>query len=287
MIVEKAEEKDYREICDLFLLNRNTLMADRLPPWNRFRIVRQHGRVEAAAGVDDYSKRLMELRGPALRPGLAYEPFAGPLVLACEQDAIELGAFQLLTITDREQFFNERGYTVHFREKLALFRKINGGRLLSYELYLIDQNRFGEIKIRQGEEADRRAIQELIALYPEQLIQDFLPEPERFLVADAGNRLAGCIGFEKYSWLGECRSFAVHPDFRCGHGIGRRLLAHCIAWAFQEGVYELLAVTTADQGAKSHQLFLEFGFGTFSGGQSALVKVLGHQGGVLITTKAL
>lgn len=67
---------------------------------------------------------------------------------------------------------------------------------------------------------------------------------DNFLVARAdANRIVGCIGLERYDELGLLRSAAVLPSYR-GQGIGGRLTQTLLDLAAQEGIGEMVLLTT-------------------------------------------
>jgi len=124
------------------------------------------------------------------------------------------------------------------------------------------------MEIRQATAEDFSAIQNLIAQYPEQLVQDHLPEPGEFFVA-IDNNIVGCCALEVYSQrLAEIRSLAVAKEFQ-GKGIAIALIGRCLEAAKAKGVYEVLTITSADS------LFEKHGFGAFKNEKYALIKVLG------------
>lgn len=71
-----------------------------------------------------------------------------------------------------------------------------------------------QVKIRSARKADMPAIRRLIALYPERLVQDKLPLPRHFLVAEVNGRIVSCAAIEL---IAELRSVATHPDYTGNH----------------------------------------------------------------------
>ena len=126
------------------------------------------------------------------------------------------------------------------------------------------------MNIRQASAEDFPSIKELIAQYPEVLVQDHLPDAEEFFVAEEGGVIVGCCALEIYSQrLSEVRSLAVAKEHH-GKGIGTALIERCLEEAEKKGVYEVLTITSA------LPLFEKHGFGTFKGEKYALIKVLGN-----------
>ena len=123
--------------------------------------------------------------------------------------------------------------------------------------------------IRKAEPADWPAILTLIRSFPEQLVQDHLPEPHEFFVAEEDGTIVGCCALEIYSQrLAEIRSLAVHADHQ-GKGIASALVDACVAWAQEKQVYEVLSITGTPAFFEKH------GFGTFHNEKYALIKILG------------
>ena len=122
--------------------------------------------------------------------------------------------------------------------------------------------------IRQANAEDFPSIKALIAQYPEVLVQDHLPDPEEFFVAEENGTIVGCCALEVYSQrLAEVRSLTVAKEHQ-GKGIGTALIAMCLNAAKERGVYEVLTITSA------LPLFEKHGFGTFKNEKYALIKVL-------------
>jgi amino-acid N-acetyltransferase len=65
-------------------------------------------------------------------------------------------------------------------------------------------------------------------------------------VAVSGGRVVGFAALEVYSRkLAELRSLCVAPEMQ-GRGIGRRLVARCLALARERAVFEVMAITSQD-----------------------------------------
>ena len=89
--------------------------------------------------------------------------------------------------------------------------------------------------IRKATDADRENIFSLVRQYPDVLVQDHLPEPEEFFVAEEGGQIVGCCALEVYSKrLAEIRSLAVIKKHQ-GEGIGTALIEHCLQEAETKG----------------------------------------------------
>lgn len=65
-------------------------------------------------------------------------------------------------------------------------------------------------------------------------------------IAEQGETLVGCAALEVYSpKLAEVRSLAVSPTVQ-GKGVGRQLVAACVALARERGVFEVMAITSSE-----------------------------------------
>ena len=74
---------------------------------------------------------------------------------------------------------------------------------------------------------------------------------DTFFVARLGGQLVGCAALEIYSKkLCEIRSLAVDPKAQ-GLGIGKGLVTACVELAAREGVYEIMAISSAEDFFKS------------------------------------
>ncbi len=123
-------------------------------------------------------------------------------------------------------------------------------------------------KIRSARDLDARAIRKLIRLYPDRLVQDYVPATKFFFVAEADKQIVGCCALEIYSKkIAEIRSVAVHPDHQ-GQGIATALVAACLERAKKRKIKEILAITGAVK------LFEKSGFSTLQHEKYAMLKVL-------------
>lgn len=74
---------------------------------------------------------------------------------------------------------------------------------------------------------------------------------ETFFIARLDGKIVGCAALEIYSQkLCEIRSLAVDPGAQ-GLGIGKGLVAACVDLAACEGVYEIMAISSAEEFFKS------------------------------------
>lgn len=121
---------------------------------------------------------------------------------------------------------------------------------------------------RKATEADFPAIQALIQMFPDTLMQEHLPRPDEFFVAVENEETVACCALEVYSQrMAEVRSLVVLPSHQ-GKGIATKLVEKCLEEAKALGVYEVLTITGATG------LFAKHGFDTFKKEKFALIKIL-------------
>jgi N-acetylglutamate synthase-like GNAT family acetyltransferase len=82
------------------------------------------------------------------------------------------------------------------------------------------------------------------------VLQRTLNELEELLagafVAEVAGKVVGFVALEIYSRkLAEIRSLAVAAEFQ-GRGVGKRLVEACVDRARQEGVLEVMAITSSE-----------------------------------------
>ena len=107
-------------------------------------------------------------------------------------------------------------------------------------------------------------IRKLIALYPDQLVQNEIPRIPSFFVAVYDGEIVGCCALQVYSRrLAEVRSLAVEPEFG-GRGIASRLVEACRKRGRERRVRQLFAVTSEPE------FFERRGFTVHSGWKTAL-----------------
>ncbi len=124
------------------------------------------------------------------------------------------------------------------------------------------------VRIRSARVSDARAIRKLIRLYPDRLVQDYIPATKFFFVAEVGKHIVGCCALEIYSKkIAEIRSLSVHSDFQ-GQGIATALVSACVERANKKKIKEVLAITGAVK------LFEKSGFSTLQHEKYAMLKML-------------
>ena len=110
-----------------------------------------------------------------------------------------------------------------------------------------------DISIRLTTQADRAAVLGLIQPYVHQkrLLNRTLDELDDLLsvafVAVAEGRIVGFVALEIYSRkLAEIRSLVVAADCQ-NRGVGQRLVAACVEKARENGVLEVMAISSSEQ----------------------------------------
>lgn len=74
-------------------------------------------------------------------------------------------------------------------------------------------------------------------------LQQLIPS---YIVAECDGAIIGCVVLEIYSpKLAEVRSLVVSPEYH-GKGIGKKLVNACVARAKEQGVFEVMAITSED-----------------------------------------
>ena len=124
------------------------------------------------------------------------------------------------------------------------------------------------INYREAKNTDWNSIKFIISLRPDVLMQDHLPNWNKFYIAESDGRIIGCCAIDIYSKrIAEIRSLTVLLDFQ-GKGIGTKLIELCLEKAKKKGILEVITITGKDN------LFQKFGFTTFNNEKIALFKIL-------------
>lgn len=117
-----------------------------------------------------------------------------------------------------------------------------------------------QVKIRRARKADMSAIKKLIALYPERLVQNKLPEARHFLVVEVDGRIVSCAAVEL---IAELRSVATHPDF-IGNHFSDALVEESLDRAEKRRVSQVVLSTDIPH------FFARFGFEVKKGSRTAM-----------------
>ena len=109
-----------------------------------------------------------------------------------------------------------------------------------------------DIRIRKAETDDLIELSDFIVPFVQS--GDLLPRTfdeledllETSFIARLDGRIVGCAALEIYNKkLCEIRSLAVDPAAQ-GLGIGKKLVEACVALAEREGIYEIMAISVAE-----------------------------------------
>lgn len=101
-----------------------------------------------------------------------------------------------------------------------------------------------QVIVRSARRGEMPRIRELIALFPDQLVQKEIPRIPSFFVAEHRGEIVGCCALQVYSRrLAEVRSLAVLAEYR-GQGIAAHLVDACRKRGRERGVKQLFAVTS-------------------------------------------
>lgn len=117
---------------------------------------------------------------------------------------------------------------------------------------MTSQNTSTDVKIRAATIDDLHAIERCIEPFVAAKkilrrtfaeLQNLIPS---YVVAEIDGQIVGCVVLEVYSpKLAEVRSLVVSPDYH-GKGIGKKLVTACVERAKDQGVFEVMAITSED-----------------------------------------
>ena len=113
-------------------------------------------------------------------------------------------------------------------------------------------NKLTDVTIRKAVETDLVELSDFIKpfvssgdLLPRTFdeLEDFL---DTFFIAYYDGKIVGCAALEIYNKkLCEIRSLAVDPNTQ-GVGVGKKLVRACVELANREGIYEIMAISAAE-----------------------------------------
>jgi len=109
-----------------------------------------------------------------------------------------------------------------------------------------------DITIRQAIESDLVELSDFIKPFVDRgdvlprtfdELEDFL---DTFFIAYHDGKIVGCAALDIYNKkLCEIRSLAVDPNTQ-GMGVGKKLVKACVELANKEGIYEIMAISAAE-----------------------------------------
>lgn len=132
-MVRKARKSDLNKIIKLIsygarsgkVLTRSK--SDMLQSINNFFVCVEDNRVIACASLDVYSPKLAEIRSLVVDPKYQRRGIGSLLVQTCLMEAKKQGIFEVLAITDKDQFFKDLGFRKSIEEKRPMFIKLDVG----------------------------------------------------------------------------------------------------------------------------------------------------------------
>lgn len=125
IIIENAKKTDLKYIKKLIGLYPEKLLQTHLPKWNEFFVAKnEEGKIVGCCALEEYSKRLSEIRSLVVRPAFQHKGIAKKLIQSCLKRAKQKKIFELLTITGAVGLFKKYGFETFNKEKYALLKII-------------------------------------------------------------------------------------------------------------------------------------------------------------------
>lgn len=132
-MIRKARKSDLNKILRLLkygatsgkVLTRSR--PDILQSINNFFVCVEDNRVIGCASLDVYSPKLAEIRSVVVDACYQRRGIGSLLVQACLIEAKKQGIFEVLAITDKDQFFKGLGFRKSIEEKRPMFLKLDVG----------------------------------------------------------------------------------------------------------------------------------------------------------------
>ena len=123
--IQSAKKIDLKQIKQLIELYPEKLLQTHLPKWNEFLVAKnKQGEVVGCCALEEYSKRLSEIRSLVVRPDFQKKGIAKKLIEACLKRAEKRKIFELLTVTGAVDLFQKYGFGTFNKEKYALLKVI-------------------------------------------------------------------------------------------------------------------------------------------------------------------
>lgn len=132
-MIRKARKSDINNIIKLInygvksgkVLTRSE--ANILQGINTFFVCIENNQVIGCVSLEIYSPKLAEIRSLVVDPHYQRKGVGSLLVEACLTEARNLGIFEVLAITDKDQFFRGLGFRKSLEEKQPMFIKLDVG----------------------------------------------------------------------------------------------------------------------------------------------------------------
>lgn len=123
--IQSAKKTDYKEIKKLISLYPEKLLQTHLPKWNEFFVAKNNkGEIAGCCALEEYSKRLSEIRSLVVKPDFQHKGIAKKLIQSCLKRAKKKKILELLTITGAAKLFKKYGFETFNKEKYALLKVI-------------------------------------------------------------------------------------------------------------------------------------------------------------------
>lgn len=123
--IQSARRTDFKQIKKLISLYPEKLLQTHLPKWNEFFVAKNKlGEVVGCCALEEYSKRLSEIRSLVVHPKYQNKKVGKKLIQSCLNRAKQKKIFELLTVTSAVGLFQKHGFQTFNKEKFALLKII-------------------------------------------------------------------------------------------------------------------------------------------------------------------
>lgn len=121
--IQEAKKSDLKAIKNLISLYPEKLLQTHLPKWQEFFVAKNNfGEIVGCCALEEYSRRLSEIRSLVVEPKYQKQGVAKKLIQACLKRAKKRKVFELLTITGAMGLFQKYGFQTFNQEKFALLK---------------------------------------------------------------------------------------------------------------------------------------------------------------------
>lgn len=132
-MIRKARKTDLNQILRLLkygaisgkVLTRSK--SDMLQNIKNFFVCVENSQIIGCASLEVYSPKLAEIRSLVVDPSYQRKGIGSLLVQTCLLEAKAQGIFEILAITDKNQFFKGLGFKKSIEEKCPMFLKLDVG----------------------------------------------------------------------------------------------------------------------------------------------------------------